>query len=282
MARANDNMIDPWAPVHHEDAPEPKKPQKPAAEPVAAKGPEPPDSTRMMASLTVTSPMDLQLAVPNQLVEDISALAASQRELAEHVASLMDALNEWTGDVQASMQSAQQPVIQAMMAAQNSVIDGQRALGQQVQRMADAQPEVARNIAMWSQSIEATIQAPRRVTLERGADGMATGAVSSVVKGAPPPSGRMAPPKSATPGDKGMIEPPVREPSGDISEQIRQLAEGQREMQERITSWSSTIEQAIRAPRRVQLQRGADGLATGAVSTIDTSTQPPAQTRMMP
>lgn len=183
-AASDVSASDPWAPLHHEDAPEPKKPAKPRDDDAAPKAADPPDSTRMMASLTVTSPMDLQLAVPKQLIEDISALAAAQRELGEQVASLVNSLNAWTGDVQASMQSAQLPVIAAMHAAQKSVAEGQRVLAEQVRKLTEAQPDMAKNIATWSQTIEAAIRAPRRVALERGEDGLATGAVSTVVPAA--------------------------------------------------------------------------------------------------
>jgi hypothetical protein len=190
---------DPWKPLHHADAASPawkpkvvtdKKPDNSEGgpnEPVKkskAIGAEPEaddSATKMQARLTVSSPMDVQLMVPAKLVQEMAALAAAQRELSDQVAALVTKLADWTGDVHATMHTAQQPVIEAMQTTQAKVIDGQRVLSDQVKALAEAQPALMRSIGTWSQNIEAAIRAPRHVNLERGADGLATGAVSTVV-----------------------------------------------------------------------------------------------------
>jgi ABC-type transporter Mla subunit MlaD len=202
------NPSDPWRPVHHADAWTPKlvsdntKPAKAKPKPAdtapetgpQAKQDGEPKPGRTSAAITVSTPLDVTMALPDGLADDIITLVEAQRDLADQVATLVDKLNKWTADVQSAMQAAQQPVIETMQSTLQQVMAGQQALAAQVKQLADAQPALTSGIASWSHSIEAAIRAPRRVALERGQDGLATGAVSSVVSTpTQPPEARTSP-----------------------------------------------------------------------------------------
>jgi len=154
---------DAWRPRHHADMPA-EKPAKPKA--AAAKKPT---ESEPAPKAEPAGPMSVALTLPEGLQDGLAELAWSQQSLAEKLRTLTTAIDGRMGDLEAAMQTAQQPVLAA-----------QQALTTQIKTLAEAQPQVAANIAAWSATIEKAIRAPRQVSLQRGADGLATGAVSTV------------------------------------------------------------------------------------------------------
>lgn len=159
------DTMDPWAVVHHEDAPEEAPPPKATPKPA----PEPPAEPAKSESPPMMMPVAMQMGVsiPPDMIEAVKAIAETQQAMARQFAGFAEAVSAWMEQAQSA----------AMTSARTAVIS-QDALADEIKAQAMAQADLAGKIDAWTKTIEAAILAPRRVTLERGKDGMATGAVS--------------------------------------------------------------------------------------------------------
>jgi colicin import membrane protein len=207
---------DDWAPVAHEDilaqkpakpAAAEKKPPKPKPEPEPEREPDPPPP-----------PAPAELTLPSSVEDGLADLAWSQHSLADKLGVLATSLDERMKGMEAAilaeklaalataMDERMKAMEAAIAAAQQPVIAAQQAMASQIQELASAGPALADSIAGWTETIEQALRAPRRVTLERGADGLATGAVSTVVGGIAPDPGML---DTATETNRGRLATPA-------------------------------------------------------------------------